>query len=472
MLNRLFLATSLFTALSFSALAGSQEYLIRFHETNRPAQEAFLQRNGGKLSLVSREGNLYRWTSVQSVDLSWDANIAYVQRNHPYGIFLSPGLAENRAALIEGLRRSPRNERAAQDNPEIPNPGIQATGADALLDKTWGITKVGADIAWKKTQQGKDIIVAVTDSGVDYTHPDLVNNLWRNKAEIPGDGKDNDNNGYVDDIVGWDFAKDDNKPYDLTLSLLEILMGGGNPGHGTHVAGVVGARLNNGQGVAGVAPQVKIMALRFITEKGQGDSAHAIKAIDYAVQNGAHIINASWGGEKGDEDDAGLIEAIQRAKDKGVIFVAACGNGRMDATGMAAAGFDNDTDAKPMVPASYDVANIVAVSALDDQDGLAKFSNWGKKTVKIGAPGVKIMSTIPGNKYQDTIIELGTTKVTWDGTSMASPFVAGAMAVVWSQSKSQTAAEVIDYVLTRVTPVAALKDKVATEGRLELRAIR
>lgn len=472
MLSRIALASSAFLLLGSSAQAGREEYLVRFKQADRSSQMSFLQRNGGALTAVSKEGLLYQWTSDQSTDLSWDKNIAYVQKNHTYHIFLSPALQEKKAELLKGLSQLPSQTSRATDNPEIPNPGIQATGADTMLDKAWGITKVGADIAWKNAEQGKGIVVAVTDSGVDYTHPDLVNNLWRNKGEIPGDGIDNDKNGYVDDIVGWDFAANDNKPFDLTLSLLDIILSGGNPGHGTHVSGVVGARLNNGQGVAGVAPLVKIMCLRFITEKGQGDTTNAVRAIDYAVANGASIINASWGGEKGSEDDSALIEAITRAKNKGVIFVAAAGNGRTDSTTMTSAGFDNDNDAKPMVPASYDIENIVSVAALDDQDQLAKFSNWGHKSVKLGAPGVKILSTVPGNRYQDTIIELGTTKVTWDGTSMAAPFVAGALAVVWSENQTQTAAEVINTLLTKVTPASALKSKVATEGRLEMRAVR
>ena len=295
--------------------------------------------------------------------------------------------------------------------------------------------------------------------------------MWRNKGEIPDNSVDDDKNGYVDDIVGWDFTMNDNKPYDVTGSMMDILLKGGNPGHGTHCSGVIGARLNNGVGTAGVAPQVKIMALRFINETGKGDTASAIKAIDYAVKNGANIISASWGGEAGDEDDSALKEAIQRAEKKGVLFIAAAGNGRMDPTTGKSGGFDNDSDKKPMIPASYPYENIIAVAAIDSKGALAEFSNWGHKTVKVGAPGVKILSTVPHNKYQDTIIDLGSIKATWDGTSMAAPFVAGAAAVIWSQSPKQSWQDVKGKLLTNAAPLDSLKDKVATGGRVDLAKI-
>lgn len=213
------------------------------------------------------------------------------------------------------------------------------------------------------------------------------------------------------------------------------------------------------------------MALRFINDSGQGTTENAIKAIDYAVKNGANIINASWGGEGGDGEDKPLREAIERARDKGVLFVAAAGNGRLNKSSGKAEGFDNDSDAKPMVPASLDLDNVVAVAATDSEENLAVFSNYGKKSVKIGAPGVKILSTVPGDRYQDTIVNLWITKVTWDGTSMAAPFVSGALAVIWSQNPGLRWDEVKDILLRKATSLSALSGKVATDGRLELRGI-
>lgn len=462
------LAGALTVLLTTIAEGRAIERLVKLRGKDAGTARGFLQRHGGSLKPVSAEGKLYHWVSDQDLDVSWDASVDFVQRNHSYQIFASPSLLEHRDALKRHFSRNPvANASRPTDNPEIQSPAIQATGADPLLNKAWGMFTVGADKAWGQTPQGREIVVAVTDTGVDYNHHDLINNMWRNKAEIPGNGIDDDHNGYADDIVGWDFATNDNKPYDLTLSLMEILFQGGNPGHGTHVSGVVGARMNNSLGTSGVAPQVKIMALRFITEKGKGDTAGAIQAIDYAVKNGAHIINASWGGEAGDEDDTALKEAIQRAEARGVIFIAAAGNGRPDASGKPA-GFDNDSDPKPMVPASFSISNIIAVAALDNADALAAFSNWGHKSVKVGAPGVKIFSTVPENKYQDTIVDLGQMKATWDGTSMAAPFVSGALAVLWSQKHEMSAHEVMNTLLAMVHPVDSLKTKIATGGRLDI----
>lgn len=331
---------------------------------------------------------------------------------------------------------------------------------------------IDAPSAHSSTPQGKGIVVAVTDTGVDYNHVDLASNMWRNKSEIPDNGVDDDHNGYVDDIVGWDFHSNDNKPYDLSMDLMDILLSGGNPGHGTHVSGVIASALNNGVGTAGVAPQAKIMALRFIGEKGEGSTDSAIKAIDYAVANGANIINASWGGEAGDEDDKPLKEAIQRAEAKGVLFIVAAGNGRLDSSTGKSHGFDIDSDAKPVVPAFYNFPNMIGVAALDSSNELAEFSNWGKNSIKLGAPGVKILSTVPGDRYQDTLIDLGSIKATWDGTSMATPFVSGAAAELWSKDPSQSALTIKEKLLGVVADTSSIHGKVTTDGRLDLRAFK
>ncbi len=462
------LSLVLATASSFAAVQG--EFLVRFSDDDSRARASFVDENGGSLTLVSKEGKLFKWTSPSGARPTWgrDSGVVYAQPNFTISLLSNPSIEENRAALAKAIEgKSFPIPRA--DKPAINDPAIESLGADPLLGQAWGMALTGANVAWPKTNQGKGIVVAVTDTGVDYNHGDLINNMWRNPKEIPNNGIDDDNNGFIDDVVGWDFVLNDNKPFDITKSLIEILFKGGNPGHGTHVAGVVAARMNNSQGTAGVAPQAAIMALRFISEEGKGTTEAAIKSIDYAVNNGAHIINASWGGEAGDEDDSALKEAIKRAEAKGVIFVAAAGNGRL--SGMEAKGFDNDTDKKPMVPASWLFPNIVSVSAIDSAENLAKFSNWGFKSTKIGAPGVKILSTVPGNKYQDTVVDFAGIKATWDGTSMAAPFVAGALAVIWSQDTGQSWEKVRDTLLSNAVPIAALKGKVATQGRMDLRAL-
>ncbi len=481
MMGKLYLV-SLFAAVSMAgvSLAASQDYLVKFNGHDTSAQSGFLKRNGGKLSLVSTEGNLYKWTTDRSVNLTTIATaereISYVQRNHVYHIFESPSLTANRDAILKAIRGGAHIDESwftsRADKPEINEPPTNvSTGTDPLLKDAWGMFKIGADAAWPVTNRGKGIVVAVTDTGVDYNHEDLIANMWRNPHEIPANQIDDDKNGYVDDVVGWDFVTNDRKPYDITKSLMEIILQGGNPGHGTHCSGVIGASLNNSVGTSGVAPEVKIMALRFISEDGKGTTEAAIKAIDYAVKNGANIISASWGGEAGDDDDKSLKESIERAAAKGVIFVAAAGNGRAGADGKPA-GFDNDSDKKPMVPASMGVANIISVAAINSDEKLADFSNWGHKTTQLGAPGVKVLSTVPGNKYQDTVVDLGGMKVTWDGTSMAAPFVSGALAVVWSQNPTQSWEETKQALLSKTTALESLHGKVVTDGRLELRNIK
>lgn len=448
----------------------AHELLIKFRDNGPPA--GFTDRYNGTLTPVSRSARIYKWTSDVSArpfELADDGTVEFSQPNYPIRLLANPSIVSNQEPLHREFGELELSDGPAYpDNPTIKLPEQTNVGEDQLLSQSWGLFQIAASTAWNNTQQGKNIIVAVTDTGVDYNHEDLIHNMWRNSREIVGDGIDNDQNGYIDDVVGWDFYSNDKFPYDLSMSLSDILFKGGNPGHGTHVAGVIGSGLRNVKGTAGVAPQVSIMALRFISELGQGDTAGAIGAIDYAVQNGASIINASWGSEGEEEGNDLLREAIERAETRGVIFVAAAGNGRMNPQTMQSSGYDNDTDSKPMFPASYPYSNIVAVAATGNADQLAPFSNYGKKSVDIGAPGVKILSTVPESRYQDTLIDIGQIKVTWDGTSMASPFVSGALAAIWSSNRALSSSEVIEMLLTSAKPVGPLTSKVATDGRLDL----
>jgi subtilisin family serine protease len=466
-------------ALTTSSLALAGEFLVRFEDGARVDPAAFVQSHGGTLVPVSVAGNLYKWTVAgEATPVLRDATVRYVQRNHTLRLPANPTLEANRDLIAEYVSAHPETVERAQregwfsytDNPAIQEPPTSAaSGRDPLLDDAWGIFQIAADKAWDRFPQGEGITVAVIDSGVDYNHEDLIANIWRNPKEIPGNGKDDDGNGYVDDIVGWDFAANDNKPFDLRAGWFSMILNGGNPGHGTHVAGVIAATRNNKRGIAGVAPKARIMALRFITESGSGTTAGAIGAIDYAVTNGAQIINASWGSESDPsypQENKALEEAIQRAMARGVIFVAAAGNGRNGV------GFNNDIDRRPMVPASMTVPNILTVAAIDSLERLAPFSNFGKKTVHLGAPGVKVLSTTPGNEYQDTVLDLFILQATWDGTSMAAPHVAGALAVLWSQDRSQPWRQVRDRLLSKTVVTNALYNKVATDGRLDLRGAR
>lgn len=353
------------------------------------------------------------------------------------------------------------------DNPEIPGSGSGGSGADPLFNKQWGMNQMGVKDAWNRTKGNQDMIVAVIDTGVDYTHEDLVDNMWRNPREIPNNNIDDDKNGYVDDIVGWDFVANDNKPYDLSSSMMELITGGGNPGHGTHCAGNVAARGDNGKGIAGVAPNIKIMALRFISEKGQGTTAAAIKSIKYAIDNGARVTSNSWGSEGEDANDPdtnALKDAIAYSEQKGVLFVGAAGNGHQGV------GYDNDKDAKPAYPASYSHDIIISVAAIDEAGALGSFSNWGLKSVDLGAPGVKVFSTVTqSNKYSDTVIDIpGLITATWDGTSMATPHVAGAAALYWSLHPEKSWQDVKAALLNSVKKTNILTGKTVSGGQLDV----
>lgn len=418
--------------------------------------------------------------------LSKIPGVVHVQPNYKIRLLDQPGFAEIRAQITANTAQPPTadddcpipglcGDKPAADNPEIPAPVSPSTGSDPLLNKQWGMLNIGAEKAWNKSKGRNNVVVAVIDTGVDYQHEDLVESLWRNPGESGTDaqgrnkatnGVDDDGNGYVDDQIGWDFVSNDNKPYDLASSLLDLIMGGGNPGHGTHCAGNVAARGFNGRGISGVAPNVSIMALRFLSEKGEGTTAGAVMAIAYALRNGAHITSNSWGSEgedpNEDKDNKALSEAIQASQEKGVLFVAAAGNGHQGV------GYDNDTDAKPAIPASYPHDIIVSVAAIGANDQLGAFSNWGPKSVDIGAPGVKIFSTTVGSKYSDTVLDLFGTAVTWDGTSMATPHVAGAAALYLSHNPNASWSQIKTALLQSATPITALSGKVVSNGKLNV----
>jgi len=480
------------------AQANNQEFLVKVRSEKSESFTRSLQQLGAaNVEDVGFAG--WKVIRINSTDKSMSMSLGMLkslpgvveaQRNFTYSI--------NRGALVKdpavreeilnavhsgnvsmfGAGRPFMDEPPA-DNPEIPGPKQDAdTGSDPLVNEQWGMNDIGAVQAHQAAKNGETVLVAVIDTGVDYTHEDLLPNLWRNSGEYGTDssgadksknGVDDDKNGYVDDLVGWDFATDDNKPYDFMVSPMNLVMGGGNPGHGTHCAGNVGAVTRNSKGIVGVAgSNVKIMGLRFLTEKGQGETAGAIKAIKYAVDNGAKVLSNSWGGtvEEGaaatDEDKA-LREVIEYAMNKGVLFVAAAGNGDQTGTGY-------DIDKSGMIyPGGLDTANIVTVAALDKNDQLGKFSNWGPTSVDIGAPGVSVFSTVPKYGYEVTLMDLssfGMGKVDWDGTSMATPHVAGAAALYWSANPKATWQEVKEALLQRGKTLSVLQGKTVSGRKL------
>ncbi len=374
---------------------------------------------------------------------------------------------ENDATIEEDLPRSDVNVvdlprgltvseavRAYEDSPDVQyaEPDYllypDATPDDPRYSEQWALNNTGrssgtadSDIdapeAWKATVGSAETVVAVIDTGVDISHQDLRDNVWTNPDEIAGNNKDDDYNGYVDDINGWDFLNDDNTVYDSAT----------DDAHGTHVAGTIAAVGNNGTGVTGVNWDAQVASLKFLTATG-GSTSDAVEAINYAVAEGIDISNNSWGG--GDRSKA-IEDAIKRADTAGHIFLAAAGN----------EGTNNDNTNTPSYPANYDVPNVVSVAASDDTDRLASFSNFGASTVDLAAPGVGILSTLPGNKYGR-----------YSGTSMATPHVAGVAALIKSQEPGLDDAQIKAQLLQYVDEKASLQGKVATNGRLNaLRAV-
>lgn len=436
--------------LSGSAYAGPAGWLVR-STVESPTPATLSKALGADVTTVEHvTDNLYRVTLAAKDDAAFEKAGAKSLR-----------AKVTESGVITTLQKNFVYRTLAADNPAVQPPnGNPARGPDPKVSSQWGLGKVNAAAAWSIHRGSKDVIVAIIDTGVDYNHEDLRDAMWRNPGEVAGNGIDDDNNGFIDDVVGWDFAGNDALPYDL-MSQMRF---DGNPGHGTHCAGVAAGAGNNATGISGVAPNVSIMALRFITDKGEGTTADGIKAINYAVANGAKVLSNSWGGEKDAEDDTELKASIQAAQDAGVLLIFAAGNGRNGV------GFSNDTDSKPMIPASYDHDAIIAVAATDVNDALGAFSNFGPRTTDLAAPGVKVFSTVPDNGYEDSISVFGIPLAEWSGTSMATPHVAGAAALVWSKDPTLTAAEVKAKLLGSTRAVSGLSGKVKTGGVLDVAA--
>ncbi|CAA9329627.1 MAG: Peptidase S8 and S53, subtilisin, kexin, sedolisin [uncultured Lysobacter sp.] len=287
------------------------------------------------------------------------------------------------------------------------------------------------------------VLVGVIDEGIYFNHEDLAPNIWTNPYD-PVDGRDNDGNGYVDDVRGWDFDGNSNN----------INSGGANDDHGTHVSGTIAGVGGNGKGVAGSCwSGVKLISARFLGRNG-GTTANAVKSVDYfndlKTRHGLNIVatNNSWGG--GGFSQA-LSDAITRANNAGILFIAAAGNSAVD----------NDTTAS--YPSNYPQANIIAVASITNTGALSSFSQWGKTTVDIGAPGSGIFSTVPKSAKG----QLVSGYASYNGTSMATPHVTGAAALYKSSHAAATAADVKAAILGAAIPTPSLQGKVVTDGRLD-----
>ena len=332
--------------------------------------------------------------------------------------------------------------------------------SDEKFGDLWGMNNTGqgggkldADIdaaeAWSVVNKSTSVKVAIIDTGIDWKHADLRENIWKNLGEdADGDGKvielvdgnwvldpgdinnvDDDGNGYIDDLIGWDFRNEDNDPLD------------GN-GHGTHVAGTIGAVGENSIGVSGVTWGVQLAGLKFLSNRGGGRNSDAVEAINYAANNGFHISNNSWGGSNASE---ALRTALEAAAAKNHLVIAAAGNS------------SNNADSRPNYPAAYDLPNIVSVASTDREDNLSYFSNYGLISVDLGAPGSEILSCYPNDSYRSI-----------SGTSMASPHVAGACALLWGMDISKTPADIKSTLLATGDAIPSLDGKTVTGKRLNL----
>lgn len=403
---------------------------------------------------------------------SRSSNLLLQSRHDGYDIRIAPGFKPTKhilkgqllkwqvpksqvEAVLQELNNNPKVAYAEPDHTVYlddyqyraePSNTPESKPDDLFFDKLWGLHNegqtggaVGADIdamkAWEVTKGSGEIAVGVIDTGIDYTHPDLVDNMWTNPNEIPGDGIDNDNNGYVDDMHGINSYDDTGDPMDTHS-------------HGTHVAGTIGATGNNGVGVTGVNHKVSLIGCKFIKPSGGGSISDAIKCLDYFIDlklagTDIRLTNNSWGG--GSRSEA-MIAALQRSHDAGMLFISSAGN----------AGENNDEVAH--YPSSYDsVDSVMAVAATTHSDYKSGFSNYGRTSVDLGAPGSSIYSTVPNDGYSSK-----------SGTSMASPHAAGAAALLLAANPGLTHIEVKALLMETGDPLDALANNTVSGKRINV----
>ncbi len=391
-----------------------------------------IDRSGNVVSgefLVKLSSDQYQLVQVQ--DLLGSQNVRRVTKS----VYLvQRNLLERSEFVVSSLK--------ALDQVELvePNYVYQIESAewpsDPVFQDQWGLhntgqnggepgVDIGALKAWEITEGSKEIVIAVIDTGLLLNHPDLRNNLWINRAEFEGEtGVDDDGNGFVDDIYGYDFANSDADPMD-------------DHGHGTVLAGIAGAEGNNGEAISGVNRRVSLMAIKFLSSGGGGSLENAVRSINYATQMGAHVMINGWGGGSYSEI---LQSAIEDANEKGSLFVAGAGS----------EGSDNDV--RPMYPASYNVPNVISATAVDRHGQLAGFANFGRSTVTVGAPGVEIVS------FGLTGLTMGS------GTSMAAAYAGGVAGLLLSKESTLSPAQVKERLIAQSMTLSSLENKVVSGG--------
>jgi len=336
------------------------------------------------------------------------------------------------------------NHHATSNDPSYTNGTLWGMYGDATTPSNQYGSQAGE--AWAAGNTGSSsVYIGIIDEGYMYDHEDLAANAGTNPGEIAGNGVDDDNNGYVDDVYGWDFDGDDNSVFD-----------GVDDDHGTHVAGTIGGVGNNGTGIAGVAWNVKLMSGKFLGRRG-GTTASAIKAVDYFTdlkqRHGINLVatSNSWGGGGFSQ---GLFDAIERANSAGILFIAAAGNAT------------NNNDANLSYPGSYTNSNIIAVASITNSGGISSFSNYGATTVDIGAPGSGIYSSVPVRSKGQMVSGYAT----YSGTSMATPHVSGGAALYAASHPGATAAQIKAAIMSSAVPTSSLSGKCVTGGRLDVSA--
>lgn len=378
--------------------------------------------------------------SIQSISQELGAEVIEKISKQSGAVLIRKSRLERQDFVLSALSKNPSVEYIEPNYIYRVIGNVESLPNDPELGRLWGLVNTGQAVegqagiagidvdarrAWEIETGNRDTIIAVIDTGIGYNIPDLAPNVWTNEAEKNGrQGVDDDQNGFVDDIHGYDFVNNDGDPMD-------------DHGHGSHCSGTIGANGNDGVGVVGVNWKAKIMGVKFLSGSGSGTLAGAVKAIDYATQMGAKIQSNSWGG--GGFTQA-LYDAIERANAAGSLFVAAAGNSSAD----------NDTN--PGYPASYENANIISVAAIDNTGQLASFSSYGRNSVDVAAPGVNVLSTTPDG-YQS-----------WSGTSMATPHVSGVAALVWANQPNLTMAELRTRIISTARVLGSLRNKMASSG--------
>jgi thermitase len=387
---------------------GAQAKSIALFQSKNVKEVNPLKTSFGKFYSMQTEG-----LDQKSLDqLANDPNIEYVEKSQTYSI--SPVV----------INKETISDAKYTDQWGLKNDGKNSGGWFSSGKKG---EDVNAEGAWAISKGNKAIKIAVIDTGVDYNHQDLKANMWTNELEANGiEGVDDDGNGYIDDIHGYDFSNDDGDPQD-------------GHGHGTHCAGNIGAK-HDRSGVRGVMDDVQIVAIKFLSDSGRGESEDAIESVEYAIKAGVNLMSNSWGGG---EFSQALKDAIQAANDAGIVFVAASGNERAD------------NDKKETYPANYEVDNVISVGSMDGKGKRSSFSNYGKEKVHVFAPGSNILSTVPGNRYQKM-----------SGTSMATPLASGVIGLLISENPNLTPREVRDRVVATSVDNGELAG-LAQSGRID-----